>query len=180
MPVDLTIRVTISSGYQTGDRLDFNHNLGINGSFDANTGVLTLTSTNGQLFIPWRDVTRSITFGSTSAIGGLRAIKYEVIDNAQQITSPSNFDYVYIDPPLAPVVTASAGTTSISANAGASIIDNAVTITDGDSATLSSGTVTISANKQTGDVLTFTNNNAGTFGNISASYDANTGVLSLS
>ena len=118
-----------------------------------------------------------MTFATTSNVTGNRTISYVVNDG----TANSNTStHVVTVPNQAPVVTASAGTTTISANAGASVIDNAVTVSDFDNTTLSSGTVTISANKQTGDVLTFTNNNAGTFGNISASYDANTGVLSLS
>ena len=77
-----------------------------------------------------------------------------------------------------PVVTTSGGTTSALEQTPAAI-DSGLTVTDPDSATLVSGTVTISGNFQAGqDVLAFTNNNAASFGDITTASSA-TGTLSL-
>ncbi len=54
-----------------------------------------------------------------------------------------------------------------------------ITLTDRDSDTLSSATVTISEGLTSGDALAFNNNSAATFGNISASYNSISGVLAL-
>ena len=83
-----------------------------------------------------------------------------------------------------PVVTTSSGVTAfIEGNNVTSIpivVDAAVTVTDSDNATLSSGSVSITANFQASeDVLAFTNV-PGTMGNIVGIYNAGTGVLSLS
>ena len=83
-----------------------------------------------------------------------------------------------------PVVTTSLGVTAfIEGNNVTSIpivVDAAVTVTDSDNATLSSGSVSITANFQASeDILAFTNV-PGTMGNIVGIYNAGTGVLSLS
>jgi hypothetical protein len=60
------------------------------------------------------------------------------------------------------------------------VVDSGITLTDADNSTLASGTVSITGNFQSGeDTLAFTNNPA-TMGNISASYNGATGILSLS
>ncbi len=74
-------------------------------------------------------------------------------------------------------ITSAGATTNIPPAAVA--IDTALTVTDADSTTLASATVSISGNFQAGqDVLAFTNNPA-TMGNINATYNAATGVLTL-
>jgi hypothetical protein len=78
-----------------------------------------------------------------------------------------------------PVVTASASTTAASEQV-AIFIDNALTVTDDDSTTLSTAAVSITGNFHSGeDVLAFANTNASTYGNIQATYNSGTGVLSL-
>ncbi|WP_279488625.1 putative Ig domain-containing protein [Aeromonas veronii] len=63
--------------------------------------------------------------------------------------------------------------------ASATVIDSSLTLSDVDSATLASATVAITGNFQSGqDLLAFTNNGS-TMGNISASYNSGTGVLTL-
>ena len=84
----------------------------------------------------------------------------------------------------APTVAASGGTTLFTeGNNVAStpvVLDNAVTVSDPDSTTLASATVSIGAGWQVAeDVLGFTSNPA-TMGNIAGSYNAATGALSLS
>ncbi|WP_157152685.1 DUF4347 domain-containing protein, partial [Cellvibrio sp. BR] len=83
----------------------------------------------------------------------------------------------------APVVTTSTGVTAFTeGNNVAStpvVIDGDITVSDLDNATLASATASITANFQTAeDVLAFTNDGS-TMGNISASYNSSTGVLTL-
>ena len=72
------------------------------------------------------------------------------------------------------------GTTlTFTENSPARVINGSLTVSDPDNTTLSSATVSISNNFQAGqDVLAFNNTNPTTFGNIAASYDPATGVLS--
>jgi hypothetical protein len=86
-------------------------------------------------------------------------------------------------PNVAPTVSASGGTTVFTEGSNAPstpvVVDSAVTVSDPDSATLASATISIGAGWQAAeDVLSFANNPA-TMGNIAGSYSAATGVLSL-
>ncbi len=84
----------------------------------------------------------------------------------------------------APLLSASGGSAAFTAGDNAAstpvAVDGGITVTDNASSTLASGTVSITGNFHSGeDVLSFTNNNATTYGNISASYNSGTGVLTL-
>ncbi|MBN2615960.1 MAG: VCBS repeat-containing protein, partial [Bacteroidales bacterium] len=74
-------------------------------------------------------------------------------------------------------------TTTLSYKEGdvATQITNTITASDANNSTLASGTVSITGNFTSGqDVLSFTNTSSSTYGNIAASYNSTTGVLSLS
>jgi hypothetical protein len=74
----------------------------------------------------------------------------------------------------APVVTTTTGATTFTVGAGAVVIDNGLTVTDVDNATLASATVSITAGLQSGqDVLSFFNTSATTFGNVGTAQSAN-------
>jgi hypothetical protein len=76
----------------------------------------------------------------------------------------------------APVLTAGGGAASYTENGAPIVIDGSITASDVDNNTLSSATVSITANFQSGkDELAL----VGAFGNIMASYDADTGVLTV-
>ncbi|WP_443191873.1 DUF4347 domain-containing protein [Pseudomonas indica] len=76
-------------------------------------------------------------------------------------------------------VSTSGGTTAFTEGAGAVAIDSGLTLSDPDSASLTSATVSITGNFMSGqDVLAFVNNGS-TMGNITGSYNAATGVLTL-
>src|SRR3954462_9194736 len=76
-------------------------------------------------------------------------------------------------------VLATGTTLNYTENAAASAINTSITVADVDNATLSSGTVSITANFASAeDVLSFTNVPA-TMGNIAGSYNAGTGVMTL-
>ncbi|MCZ8221800.1 MAG: DUF4347 domain-containing protein [Acidovorax sp.] len=85
----------------------------------------------------------------------------------------------------APVLTTSGGSTAFTAGDNASaipvVVDSAITLSDLDSTTAASASVAITGNFHSGeDQLIFINNNSSLYGNITASYNAGTGVLSLS
>ena len=72
--------VTISGGLMPGDRLNFVDQLGISGSYNAVTGVLTLSGTATRA--NYETALRSITFDSTSDNpgSGPRTISWQVTD----------------------------------------------------------------------------------------------------
>lgn len=78
----------------------------------------------------------------------------------------------------APIVTSSGGASTFTEGDGGTVIDSGLTLSDPDNATLASATVSITGNFQSGDVLSFINDGS-TMGNISATYDANTGAMTL-
>src|SRR5207245_790189 len=78
----------------------------------------------------------------------------------------------------APVLTVAETTSAYTANGPAVTVLSAATVSDVDNQTLQSATVTIT-DFVTGDVLAFTNTGTMTYGNITASYDGATGVLTL-
>ncbi|MBL1378089.1 DUF4347 domain-containing protein [Zobellella iuensis] len=79
----------------------------------------------------------------------------------------------------APVVTTSGGSNAFTENGSATVIDAGLTLSDVDNITFASATVAITGNFASGqDLLAFTNDGS-TMGNIAASYNAASGVLSL-
>ncbi|GET24068.1 S-layer family protein [Prolixibacter sp. NT017] len=79
----------------------------------------------------------------------------------------------------APVVTTSSTALDFTEGDAASVIDAGITVSDVDNATLASATVSVSGNFASDeDVLAFANDGS-TMGNISASYNSSTGVLTM-
>ncbi|WP_324675064.1 malectin domain-containing carbohydrate-binding protein [Hymenobacter sp. GOD-10R] len=94
------------------------------------------------------------------------------------LTSAASFTIQVTNVNEAPVVTTTAGPTTFTEGAGAVVVDNGVTVTDVDSPTLTSATVSFTAGQQAGqDVLAFTNTSAATFGTIGSA--TTTGTLTL-
>ncbi len=80
-----------------------------------------------------------------------------------------------------PILANVGGTLAYTEGQGAAVVDNDLTITDLDNSTLASATVKITQGLSSGqDMLSFTNTNSNTFGNITANYTASTGTLTLS
>ena len=173
--------VQISSGFHAGDMLGFINTGSITGSYNAGTGVLTLTSsgataTNAQ----WASVLSSVTFSSSSSTYGNRTIQFSTNDGVKSSAPVS--DTVNITAP--PTITTDAGSTAFTAGDNVTstpvAIDAGLRVTDGSATTLASATVAITGNFHSGeDLLSFVNTNSTTFGNIAASYNATTGVLTL-
>ncbi|MCQ4240269.1 Ig-like domain-containing protein [Stutzerimonas stutzeri] len=79
----------------------------------------------------------------------------------------------------APVLTTSGGGSTFTENGSAAVIDSGLTLIDVDNATLASATAAITGNFASGQDLLLFVNDGSSMGNISASYDAGTGVLTL-
>lgn len=120
-----------------------------------------------------------IAQGGTLTAGGngtvLTASYVGGTGNDLTLTTPVN---------AAPVVTTSGGTAAFveGANiAGTPVaVDSGITLSDADNTALASATVAITGNFQSGEDLLALTSNPASMGNITASYDSATGVLTLS
>ncbi|MDG2538422.1 DUF4347 domain-containing protein [Dyella jiangningensis] len=174
---------SISLGFHSGDTLSFVNDgstMGdITSSYNSATGVLTFSSFGGATNAQWSSALSSVTFSSTSTTYGSRTISFATNDGTK--TSAAATDTVMVTAP--PRITTDSGSAAFVAGDNITstpvAIDSGLTVTDGSAATLGSATVVISGNFHAGeDVLSFTNDGA-TMGNIVASYNASTGVLTL-
>ena len=153
----------------------------ISASYNATPGVLTLTSSSGTATIAqWQAALRAITYTDTAVTpnSSTRTVSFQLNDGL----SPSNTttkSVTVTDTDQTPVVTTTGGTTSYTSNTSPTAIDTGVNVSDLDNTTLTTATVSITAGFSSGDTLGFTNDGS-TMGNVTASYNAPTGVLSLS
>jgi hypothetical protein len=167
--------VAIGTGFATGqDVLDANvTGTTIGKSYNAATGVLTLTGSDTKAH--YQQVLDSVTYfnSSENPSGADRTINYTVNDGA--LNSNTSTATVHVTPVNdAPVVTAT-GTLAYTEDQGPAAIAPALTVTDVDTATLTTATVQISANYVNGeDVLGFTTQNG-----ITGSFNAATGTMTL-
>jgi hypothetical protein len=169
--------ISIASGFLSGDALNFANQNGISGSYNASTGVLTLTGT--ATLAQYQTALESVSFNSTSlnptnyGADLNRTINWQVSAGAaQSAVVSSSLSIVGVD--QAPILTGAGNTTTYAPGGAAVVIDNALAVSDPDNLQLASATVTISGNFQTGDTLSFTNQNG-----IVGSYSSATGVLTL-
>jgi len=170
--------VAISSGFVAGDVLGFASQGGISGSYDPSTHILTLSGTASVA--AYQAALRAVTFASSSddpTAGGAhlsRAISFTASDGAlagDPVTTTLNVTAVN-DPPVLGGAGNSVGYTE---QAAPLVLDNALTVSDPDSATLAGASVAISAGFVAGDTLNFTNQSG-----ISGSYNSATHILTLS
>jgi hypothetical protein len=169
-------QVRISSGFETGDTLGFTNQNGITGSYNAGTGILTLSGS--AAVADYQTALQSVTYstGSNQNPSASKTVEFKANDG----TADSNLatKSLTITPVNnAPTVTTSSGQASYTESSTPVQPDPAVTVSDPDSAQLSSATVAITGNftPADGDTLSFTNT-----ANITGSYNAGTGVLTLS
>jgi autotransporter passenger strand-loop-strand repeat protein len=170
--------VSISSGFITGDTLNFTNQNGITGSYDSATGVLTLTGSASVA--NYQTALDSIAYGFTPTNGDptgggadtSRTIDWVVNDGtSNSTTATSTLDTMHV----APTITAGA-TASFTAGGAPATLDSAATVGDVDSnGQLARATVAITTGFISGDTLNFANQNG-----ITGSYDGATGVLTLS
>ena len=152
----------------------------IAGSYNAATGVLTLTSAGATATPAKWQACLQLVYYVDSAITpntASRTVSFAVNDGVQNSnTVTKTVTVTAVD--QTPIVLTSGGSSSFSGSAVA--VDNGVTVVDLDNTTLASGTVAITgAFHASEDVLAFTNTSASTYGNISPSYNAATGILTL-
>ncbi|MEO8359843.1 MAG: Ig-like domain-containing protein [Vicinamibacteria bacterium] len=137
----------------------------------ATTG--SITTTQGATATVNADGSFSV---AVPADGSLDTFTYEVTDG-NGITSPAVVT-VGLLPNVAPVL-ANGSSVAYTENGAPLAINTAITVNDADSPTLSTGTVSITANFVTAqDVLSFTNV-PGTMGNVAGVYTPGTGVMAL-
>ena len=168
--------VTISANYVNGqDVLAFTNQNGITGSWNAGTGMLTLTGTSSVA--NYQTALRSITYTNSSDNPSIsaRTVSFVVNDGvSNSVAGTRNINITAVND--APVLAAIEGVALPYTEGGVSAITASLTISDLDHTVLTSATVQIIGNYQNGqDLLSFTNT-----GNITGSWNAGTGTLTLS
>ena len=152
-------------------------------SYNASTGVLTLTSSSASATLAqWQAALDAVTYADTAVTPNTatRTVSFTATDTGAFTSNTATRTVTVTRTDQTPVVSTAAGTTNYVDGAAATIVNSNVTVSDLDNTTQSSATVAITGNFHSGeDVLAFTNTSAGTFGNIVASYNASTGVLTL-
>ena len=172
--------VSITSGRSSSqDVLGFTNQNGISGSYNATSGVLTLTGT--AVVADYQAALRSVTYRNTSDKPSTttRTISFRVNDGAASsnlsntLTRTIAITAVNDPPTLAGIETTPLAYTP---GSGAKTITSTLTVADPDTTNLTGATVAITDGFVAGqDMLAFTNRNG-----ISGSYNATTGVLTLS
>ncbi|MGY4255183.1 putative thioesterase [Bradyrhizobium sp. USDA 4516] len=166
--------VQITGNYANGqDVLAFTSQNGITGSFNAGTGMLTLTGTASVA--DYQAALASVTYQNTSDNPSGLARTVTIIANDGTATSTPVTGTINVTPVNDPPVTTAGGTLNYTENQAATVIDASVNVTDVDSANLTGATVQITGGFAAGqDVLGFVNQNG-----ITGSYNSGTGVLTL-
>jgi VCBS repeat-containing protein len=165
--------ISIGAGFVGGsDSLHFTNQNGITGSYDAASGVLTLSGTDS--IAHYQAALEQITFSTTATTAGTRTIDWTVTDGVSSSTQATST----VNEVVGPTVIAG-GAASFAGGGPAVTLDSAVLPLDAGTS-LVGATVTING-ALSGDVLSFNNgSNVETFsdgGVINASFGS--GALSL-
>ncbi|MEZ5658200.1 MAG: hypothetical protein R3E83_06620 [Burkholderiaceae bacterium] len=158
------------------DYLLFTDTANITGVYNGTTGVLTLSGTD--TVAAYQAALRSIRFQNTSndPSTATRTLSFVVTDGVTSSnTVTRNIDITAVND--APVLNGIEGAPlAVTENGPATAVTATLTVSDVDSASLASATVSITANYANGeDLLGFADT-----ANITGSWNASTGVLSLS
>ncbi|QDH60570.1 DUF4347 domain-containing protein [Pandoraea pnomenusa] len=183
--------VAITGNLHTGEDVLLFSNDGLTmgnivGSYNASTGVLTLTSSGGSATLgQWQAALRTVAYTDTNVTpnSATRVVSFSLSAGPQFSNVLTRT--IAVSPTDQTPLLSSGSTGSVAFVAGDNAastpvaIDTNIVVSDLDNATLSSATVQLGAGFHAGeDVLGFVNN-AGTMGNITASYDAALGTLTL-
>ncbi|WP_372424705.1 DUF4347 domain-containing protein [Salinarimonas chemoclinalis] len=196
-----TLTVSLTAGaFQAQDIFGIADVNGI--TFDAGTGHVTIGGDVVATLAGGLGANAVVTFTALASLNSVNAVLGALVysnagdDPTQGGTNTTRaYQIVYNDSALnsaavtgtvtitavndAPVVTTSGGSAAYVENAAGVPIDPGLTVSDPDSGTLASATVSITGGFQAGqDVLAFVNDGA-TMGNVTASWNAGTGVLTL-
>ena len=185
-PTLASAEISISSGFIAGeDQLVFasdGSTMGnIAASYNAATGVMTLTSTGATATLAqWQAALASVSYNNDSATPDVqsRTISFSVSDGTEtSAVATKALSVGQVND--APVITTPSPITATFIEDGAAIVINSgLMVTDDDNSTMSGAKVSITNFHSGEDLLSFTNDNA-SMGDISASYEASTGVLTL-
>jgi hypothetical protein len=154
----------------------------ITGSFDNTTGTLTLTSSgNTATAAQWQAALDAVSYDDTAASPNTtpRSFNFTVTDSNALTSTAVAETMAVTHTDQTPDVTTSASSIDYVTNAAAVTIDGSVSVSDADNTTQSSATASITGGFHSGDALAFANTNSTTYGNIGASYNSATGVLTL-
>jgi Ca2+-binding RTX toxin-like protein len=175
--------VKISDGFHAGqDVLGFENtdtdSFGdIAGSYDADTGILSLTSESGTASVlQWQTALEAVTYTNTSDAPALdlRQITFVVSDGENTSSDASKTVYVS-DVNDAPEISGDNVGATYLIGGTAVVLDDGITLADLDNTVLAGATIKISKDFIDGDTLNFTDQHS-----IRGNYDAQTGVLTLS
>jgi gliding motility-associated-like protein len=147
----------------------------IAGTYDISTGVYMLFSTGGTATAAqWQSALRSVTYTNTAVTPNTatRTVSFNVNDGTNN-SNTSTRTVTVTGTDQTPILTTSGGTTAYT-HPTAVVIDNGLTVSDLDNATLSTGKVSLTSGFQTNDLLTFVNTSK-----ITGSYNSATGALTL-
>ncbi|MET3546949.1 hypothetical protein ABID47_003565 [Paenibacillus favisporus] len=177
--------VQISSGFQPGeDLLQFVNTSSdvfgdITASYDSETGILTLTSVSHTATVDqWIHALQAVTYSNTAITPNTanRIITFMVNDGTVS-SNPADKMMTVTAVNQTPILTTTSGTSTFKGIPVA--IDSGLTLSDLDNKTMSAATVTISGNFFSNqDILAFINDGS-IMGNITGSYNAGTGTLTL-
>ena len=176
----------VGSGAETGISFSFTTSVplntpGLTGQFGFDSCVVPAGETCSQLgFSGFSGVVRITTNSPGGLINRTFAIACYESNGTYVATGGSGFSAgtVTVTNSNPPLVTTSAGSSSFVKGSPPVVVDPNVTVIDPNTGPVQSAKVAM-ASPLTEDLLAFTNNNAATFGNITASYDIPSGTLTL-
>ena len=166
--------VRIAGGFAAGDTLSFTPGSGITGSYDAAQGILTLSG--DASLAAYQQVLRSVQLSTgSSALASIKTVSFVVTDIEGANSLPGTVAVTVLAAPtsIPPLVITGLFSSSYTAGNSPEPITS-ISIIDLDSLHMSGATAQITGNFTAGDVLTFT-----AVGNITGSYNADTGLLTL-
>jgi len=146
---------------------------GITGSFDVQSGVLTLSGLASVL--DYQTAIQQVLFfnNSQTPTAGIRSLRVDISDEYYTTSTQINIEVVPVnDPPV--IVISQSPDSEFRIGDQPVFVDNALTIFDNDDSELSGATVTILAYENGNEELIFTDQNG-----IVGSWNAGTGVLQL-
>ena len=145
--------VSIATGFQSGDSLNFTNQNGITGSYNSTTGVLTVSSTTPQSIANYQAFLETVTFSTTVGTAGSRTIDWTVNDGVANSTVVSST--VNIEPGITAdetiYISSSVTSSGLDVLSGGAVVvlpggtDDTTTVSSGGSLTVSSGGVASNA-----------------------------------
>jgi hypothetical protein len=166
--------VTTNTFAPAEDALAFADQNGISGSYNASTGVLTLSGTAS--LANYETAIRSVTYENSSEnpSDASRRLRFQVTDSSGASSVPSTRDIFVTPVNDAPVVTTTEGSTSYIGTPPAVKIDAGLTVGDVDDTNIEGAQVRIASGFTSGDDLVYVDQLG-----IAGVYNTGTGVLTL-